>query len=620
MPRPWDRKSAAVEAAKPAATHSLVASAVQIQYNDLLSWRIYQFGRDEVWQRELWRLYDVVGELRFAANWVGSMMSRVRIYVAEIDENDKIGPETSDPEIQALANNMLGGPTAKAESLRLMGIDLTVCGEFYIVGYAARSANADDQWYIVVPSELSRWQAGVFYNSVDGPIQLLDNTDMIVRVWTPHPQRVWLADSPAHGAMNVIVELERLTKYIFSQIDSRLIGGGLLPIPAGIDFPDEDDEMGAADTLMAKLAQAGQASLRGEGSAAGVLPVIIEVPPETLGKLNLVSFDTGLSEQAMSLRKEAIERFAYSMDFPPEIMTGLGASNHWSAWYIDENAVKVHIEPPMTRICDALTKATLIPSLKKLGKDPKRYCYWFDTSGLTIRATRLEDAVALYKEGLLSGEAVREAGYFREDQAMSDEEAAANFGRLVAVQDPQLLSDKDFRKMIHIDKYISDDSEIGTKPMIGPPPPPPPAKVGTIDTRQPTPDRSPVPPGQQKTPVTVTSAAGAAELVLMSTANAAVIRALEVAGGRLITRQNRFPDVPKMEIHTRMRIVGSERTAELLAGAWQSLPALMEYVDVDIEELTSVLHEYTSTLLWSGQPHRPDAMVDALRRRGLISE
>ena len=109
---------------------------------------------------------------------------------------------------------------------------------------------------------------------------------------------------------------------------------------------------------MVKLAAAGVASLRGEGSAAGILPDHHRGAPEALGKLQLIKFDTGLSEQAIELRKEAILRFAYSMDFPPEIMTGQDAANHWSAWYVDENAIKVHIEPPMGRICDASHEAS----------------------------------------------------------------------------------------------------------------------------------------------------------------------------------------------------------------------------------------------------------------------
>lgn len=618
------RREAVLAAAEPASKHSLVASAVEVNYKDLLSWKTYRLGRDEYWQRELWRLYDIVGEFRFAANWVGAMMSRVRIYVATVDERGVIGPETTDPEIQALADTMLGGPAAKAESLRLMGINITVGGEFYIVGKSGRGTD-DDQWYIVTPSELTRWQSGVFYNSVDGPIQLLDNVDMIVRVWTPHPRWIWLADSPAHGAMNIITELERLTKYIFSQIDSRLVGGGLLAIPDNMDNPGEaDDTKGAADTLMAKLAEAGMASLRGEGSATGVLPVIIEVPEAALGKLELIRFDTGLSEQAIDLRKEAIMRFAYSMDFPPEVITGQGSSNHWSAWYVDENAIKVHIEPPMGRVCDALTTAYLRGALKKLNKDPKRFTYWYDTAGLTARPTRLEDALNLYKQGLLSGDAVRAAGFFREDEAPSDEELASMFGKQLALIDPTQFANDKFRDMIGIGPKILPAGSIEAPPGPGTTPPPRPAQ-GIEPGRQPVPERSSTPPGGGAGTTTITSSAvdihgAAVTLALVASSNLIVQRALEVAGGRLLTRSQRFPDTPKSEIHTRIRVSDPDKVTELLAGAWTYVPGLCMQLAgaVEEEQLTVALFEYCASLIYAQQPHHPDNLLAVLRNNGIV--
>jgi len=621
VPRPFSRAQAVEAAKEPPSSHSLIASAVEVSYKDLVSWRTYRLGRDEVWQRELWRLYDIVGELRFAANWIGAMLSRVRIYVATVDERGVIGAETTDKDIQALADTMLGGPAAKAESLRLMGINFTVGGEFYIVGKSGRGQD-DDQWFIITPSELSRWQGGVFYNSVDGPIQLLDNVDMIVRVWTPHPRWIWLADSPARGAMNVIIELERLTKYIFSQIDSRLVGGGLLPIPNDMDFPDDDDSKGAADSLMAKLAEAGMASLRGEGSAAGVLPVIIEVPTDALGKLQLIKFDTGLSEQAVELRKEAIMRFAYSMDFPPEVITGQGSSNHWSAWYIDENAIKVHIEPLMGRVCDALTTAYLRPALKAMGKDPKRFTYWYDTSGLTARPTRLEDALNLYKQGLLSGEAVRAAGFFRKDEAPTDAELASMFGKQLALIDPTQFANDDYRKMIGIGPAILPEGSVVPPVAPGPPPPPAPAH-GIQEGLQPVPERT-TPDNRPTTPAVTSSAAAemAVTLALVASSNLIVQRALEVAGGRLITRSQRFPETPKAEIHTKIRVTDPEKVTELLAGAWTYVPVLAAQLDgqVDEAELTECLYGYCSALLRTSQPHDPENLLDALRRKGLVHD
>ena len=69
-------------------TRSLVASAARIKM-DGLGWRTYRFG-DDTWQTEAWRLYDIVGELRFVANWIGSACSRVRIYVAQVDDNGRV--------------------------------------------------------------------------------------------------------------------------------------------------------------------------------------------------------------------------------------------------------------------------------------------------------------------------------------------------------------------------------------------------------------------------------------------------------------------------------------------------------------------------------------------------
>ena len=68
---------------------SLVAAAARITNLEGRAFQAYKFG-DDSWQPECWRLYDVIGELRFVANWVGSACSRVRIYVAEVDENGRI--------------------------------------------------------------------------------------------------------------------------------------------------------------------------------------------------------------------------------------------------------------------------------------------------------------------------------------------------------------------------------------------------------------------------------------------------------------------------------------------------------------------------------------------------
>jgi len=605
------RNTAVEEAKEKPSPRSLIASAVNVDYNNLLSWRGYNLGRDEAWQRELWRLYDVIGEFRFGANWIGSACSRVAIGIYDVDENGEVGPRSTDPRVRALETTLLGGPAAQSEALRLMGINLTVAGEMYLVGRSGRG-DEEDKWYVVTPSELTRWAGGVMYDYGAGPMQLIDNVDMLVRIWTPHPRRVWYADSPARGVMNVLIEIERLTRYVFSQIDSRLVSAGMLFIPDDMDFPDVGDEpTTASDSMMAKLAQAGEASLKGDGSATGVLPMIAEIPGEYLGKIQLVNFASELSKEAKELREEAINRFAYGMDFPPEILKGTGQTNHWASWNITDQTIKIHIEPIMTRIVDALTSCVLRPFMKKLGIDPKKYVVWYDTSGVITRPNRLTDAINLYKEQLLSGAAVREAGFFREDEAMPIDEQTKIFMEQLMLRDPTIFQSAAARELVGItEKMLPPDA------ITPPPPPPPPGSgalpqnaIGTVPQR---PAEPPARPG-------VTASVSPSGLALVAGADLAVRRALELAGGRLMDRTHRFPDTPKHELHTKIRVVDDAHAQRVLGGAWTHIPALSEMLgDVDAGRLTEVLDAYTTAVLVIGRSHRSDDLLDMLRKEGLV--
>lgn len=367
---------------------SLVASATRVNLNDT-SWRAYRL-RDQSWQTETWRLYDTIGEFRFAANYVGSAVSRVRIFVAEVDELGRVGEETEDDEVQAIAETLFGGPSAKSENLRLIGSSLVVAGECFLVGRAGTGTTnlADrDRWYVVSPGSMRRQNGGMSFRFNGGVIELVQGRDIVIRLWTPHPASPDLADSPARSSIPILTELEQLTKYVFSQIDSRLAGAGILPIPNNIDFPREDGTPGGAEGLMQALIEVGTESLQGRGSAAGIFPTLVEMPVEALAAMKdaPIKFESVLSDQAMELRKEAIRRLATSLDMPPEVLEGATESNHWGMWYVEENSIKIHVEPLMTRICDGLTQAYLAPALKVLGKDPVGFTFWYDTAPLTDR-------------------------------------------------------------------------------------------------------------------------------------------------------------------------------------------------------------------------------------------
>lgn len=615
-------------------TNSLVASAARIKL-DGLGWRTYKFG-DDTWQTEVWRLYDIVGEFRFVSNWIGSACSRVRIYVAEVDKNGRVQKEVAKPKIAGLADTLFGGPSAKAEALRMLGINLTVAGDCFIVGRGTDDPESDE-WYVVSTSELKRWGSRINLLAADGSVEerLDPSKDLVIRVWTPHPRRHLWADSPARAAMPMLWEIERLTRFVFAQIDSRLVSAGIFPLPKEASFPDEVDEDGnqlsGSEALTQRLMRTASASLKGEGTAAGVVPIFMETPGDSMGKYQLIEFTSELSKQALELRSEAIRRFALAMDIEPSILSGMGEANHWGAWQIMEGQINVHIVPLMTRICDALTTAYLRPALESINEDQERYVFHYDTAPLTVRPERLKDTLELQKLGLVSRETVLLSGDYKISDAPDTEEDLQNFTRELMLRDPNLFQIPAVRKVAGYTDDVLPPNTVVTpqqpgQPGAGPPPPPPPPTGIQPTAGGPMPLESVAqnnPAGPPPAPNGVTASATvppAMQTFVVS--NATVLRALERAGKRLLDRhsRDRWPDVPPYQLHTRIRVGNADRAERLLEGAWDHLPVLTAALDysVDTDSLQQSLQHYCMTLLVQEQPHDVKLLGQYLTSQGLL--
>ncbi len=609
---------------------NLVASAARIRSLDGLAWQSYRFG-DDSWQTEAWRLYDIIGELHFVANWIGSALSRVRLYVAEVDDNGRVQQEVKNKKIAGLADTLFGGAPQKAEAMRALGINLTIAGDAYVVGRGTDYES--DEWFVVSCSELKRYArtGRVEMTSYSGvPETLNPETDIIIRMWTPHPRRGLWADSPTRASMPMLWEIERLTRYVFAQIDSRLFSAGLLPIPKEVSFPDEDSDIPGAEGLTALLMKVGSTGLKGEGTAAGVMPTIVEMPTEALDKIKLVTFGSDLSKQAMDLRNEALRRFALSMDIDPSILNGAGEANHWGAWQIMEGQINIHIVPLATRICDALTTAYLKPALKAIGEDEDRYVYWYDTAPLTVRPERLKDTREMYSEGLVSKAAVLLSGDYKISDAPSTEEDLEKYTRELMLRDPNLFQIAAIRKVagyteeiLPADTVVTPQTAGPGMPGAGPPPPPAPPTGISATPGGPIPQETEAinaPGGPPSPPAAITASASTVNTFFL--ANATVLRAMELAGKRLLTASNRdrWPDTPPYELHTKIHVKDAEHARKLLSGAWDHLSVLASHIDPDMatEHLRESLDVYCTTLLCREKAHQPVLLGEFLRMKGLL--
>lgn len=403
----------AIGVPRPNPSNAIVAAAKRLMpgpYGDLLI-------PQERWQAEAWRQYDICGELRYAATWLGSALSRCRLTAVELDDHGDVLGETDNAIVQDLINGFAGSPGKQAELMMSLGPYMTVPGDCYIVAEVAIDGTFAS-WCVVSNDEIRSSTPGtITVDNGDGfPRQINLSSALVFRIHRPHPRRSFLADSPTRASLPILREVEQLTKYQFAIMDSRLAGAGILLLPNDLDFPSPGEDIQPGESpFVALLGQAMMASIKDRGDARAVVPIVVQGPKESLGTAQwLISPAASLSAEAADLRDRAIRRLALSLDVPPEILLGLGSTNDWSSSQIEESAIKLHIEPILTLICSAFTEGYLKPALVAAGIDPKRYAVWFDASRLVLRPNRATDAKDLYDRGEIGGETLRYVTGFTE--------------------------------------------------------------------------------------------------------------------------------------------------------------------------------------------------------------
>lgn len=613
-PASTDQPAELVEPPQPQPPVGLLSNAMTAAVTsvslDGAAWKNYRFG-DRAWQADAWRLYDITGPLRFVASWVGSSVANCRLYVAEVNADGEAGREVDDDDqIAALAAGPLGIGASRAEALRLLGIDLFIPGECYIVAEAGGGSDGEDLWWVVTGGEIKRQGDRITITRPPhlggGQFEYRDGTDLMIRCWTPHPRRTSEPDSPTRSAIPDLREIEALRKRLFAELDSRLAGAGLLALPDGLDLPRGQDDPPGYAGFQAMLQRAMAASLRDRSTAEAMVPIMVSGQADLLEKIRHITFWSELSDQILPLRKEAVESLARSLDIPPEVLMGLGSTNHWAAWAVSDDAINTQIKPVLLRIAAALTLGYLTPALEELGYDSGAYTYAFDWSALTVRPNRSADATTAHDRMLLSDEAVRTAGSWSEEDAPDEDERTRRLAEKILIAAPQVaLADPGIRELVGLPALtgVTTDQPGETQP--GQPAELPPAQPEENGPPANQPDRSGQPEGEQQP----------AAVALSAVARYAVREALKLAGQRLVPHRDRdrYTDVPKHQLHTRYGPVPADRVPGLLLGAWANLDeGVVDGLGIDPAAFAELLAEYASTLLTRGIAHDDQLLADLL--------
>jgi hypothetical protein len=568
---------------------ALVASATRYPGSAA---RIYQPRQD--WQQECYRQYAICGEARFAAKFFGNAVSRAILNAAEMEEGTP-HVQTSGPAHEALVD-LFDGKDGPTQMLEAIGQHLTIAGECYLVGRTVENA---DVWEVVSCIELrvagNNWQ--IDYGNGMPAVDLTED-DVVIRIWLPNPGRRIEADSPFKALLPILTEIEWLTRHVFAQVSSRLAGAGILMLPQGMTFPPAPAQDGQevvaandADAFMLTLAEAMMQPIKDPGSPSAIVPIVVTAPDDTIDKAKLLTFWSDLDANSLSLRSEAIRRFALGMDLPPEQVLGMssnggtggGTSNgvsHWGAWQIEESTIKMHVEPMLDVIVNALTMGYLRPIL---GENSTAVVV-YDTSRLRLRPDRSKEAFELYDRGLISAGALRRENGFDDDDIPSNQEFQTWL--LVKVASGSTTPEQVNAALLALGVPLAVPPSSGT-PSQAPPTP----SLEEHPRRPRTPDES----------------------ALVAASEALVFRALERAGNRLRQTGTRPPGVPSYETHLYVKANGSAE--HLLDDAWSCAEKVLNGI-ADPAKVIPVLNSYCTSLLSEQSPHERPRLVNWLELSG----
>ena len=569
-----------VDEAQTRPRRSIVAAAVDLSQTPQ-GWKARN-GEDS-WQKEAWNQYDICGELRYATNWIANAVSMATMYAADLDEDSgQISGATENNQVQQIASTILGGAVKRSQFQSTISLNWQVAGEVFILVRPSRGGMADE-WIVLSSTEIEE-RGGTFKycDPVTGGQVALTGKDMLIRIWSPHPRYQSHADSAVRAALPILKEVERTSQNIAARLDSRLVGSGVWIIPKELDFAQGDEDPQGPEGLMDLLRRAAEASLSNPGQASSQVPIILEAPGEQIANFSHQSFTTELSQEVLELRTAAIRRLALTLDMPAELVLGMGESNHWSAWQIEEAAYKIHVAPLLDRIADGVTTAYFHPALRAAGiQNPERYVLAFDVSDIISRPNQFEQLNSLFDKALISEDYLLNELGIPDEAKPTAEDEQKRLALSLITQAPSLIE--------------SVPALLGLAGIE--------AEVTPID--QGAPEIAPAEPADtpaEDNALPVRASDSAPSEGLVAAAELVVFDTLSRAGGRLLTREYRgqFASVPKHELHTVIKAVDTEAAME---GSFQFVSAMAPSFDVDAVKLESNLRAYCRNKMITQRPH-----------------
>lgn len=523
-----------------------------------------------------------IGEVRYAVGWHASQVARVRYSVRidgeSVDEEDST--EQSDQLIALVTGRDRRGWITRVTTNLLVG------------GFG---------WLISPDDDTTGWQ-------VVSPVQhdrdeLLRNTDdaLVVPFMWQHPADDEQPDPPLFGVLDVLAEIRDLQILSRVQNRNRVAQRGILAI---------SDDM-ASTTPTARNGDGGiheaiqeivDTEMTDDTLSAG-LPVV-SGPSETIrggGWADWLNMDSPYDARIDARLTFAIQRLAWGLPNPPEVLLGHNNRALATAEIINGEAYRAHIEPTSERVATVIESVLSLLLTRDDGSVPE-VDVLTDGSPLTRKQLTPEGIRWAREQGLISDGFVRESLGIPEDAAPAGPPVDRALETVLAMlaQSPSLAADPGIPALV--EQVRAEIESVSAEAMAAA------AQVIDSASRQAEAIAADVPdPGAESDPSVEPVAEALSELdarllsELSGAVTLAVIRAREKVGARART------------LHSRSTPATPEEAEQVAATDNADLPALLgtdrlDTLGVRTEE--TVRDALTSLADWWETTRLPDALKD----------
>ena len=400
------------------------------------------------WQEEAWEYYDLLGEIKYAANLGANITSRVNLFVGYVDKSVNVPSDINDiekldDEFKTDAEDILylleSGNGGTAGLLRSAALNMFVAGECWLVKEPAKISTGEPAKYQIrsvrevvgTNSKVAKVAIKHRRDAKPSDYTILPSDGFATRIWRNHGGFSDEADSSLRGVLDYCDQLLTIDRAAAAAARSRM-NAGLLFIPDGLSnsasaegdllAEGENPEYIPEDeiSLEEELSDGFLKPVEDITSGATLIPTILRGPDDQGEKIRHISFERGVDPQMNERAMWLLDRILGGLDIPKDVAQGMSSVKYSNAIIIEEQLYKAHIEPLLLLIVDCLTIGFLRPALRKQGWPENivnRAVVWYDPTAITAKPSKAEAAVSLYQMKILGQEAVLRANGFAPEDA-----------------------------------------------------------------------------------------------------------------------------------------------------------------------------------------------------------